>query len=401
MRTRSRTFRAAALVFASVLSGTILIPSIRPLFALLYPENEGAMHAFMAINMLGAILGAPLLASLADRFGHHRAWVASLSLIDGVLLFAAGLGIPLPLLFAVRFLQGAANVAGLSILLGAVQSDSSKNHGREYGLFGAAIIFAVAAGAPLGTLLLRVDPRTTLLAGGVLEFVVCAGTFLVAMAPHQRAAQASPFRLLREAPLLRLPVLWVSIERFAVGCFVVTFALYAHSALELGDQQIGGLYSWFLLPFAAATYPFGRIADRLPRSTLVASGLFLYALSFFAMGFAGKEALPLVLFLAGIASAAIYAPSLCYAASLAPRETKATAMSLLNAGGSLGMMLGTALAGIISSMLKQRGFGTNAYVVVFCVAGAVQLIALLISARGLSVLSEKDRGELALEGSAT
>ena len=63
------TTRLAILVFGSVLSGTVLIPSVRPLCAALYPGHPGAAHAFLTMAVLGGVIGGPLLAARADRRG--------------------------------------------------------------------------------------------------------------------------------------------------------------------------------------------------------------------------------------------------------------------------------------------------------------------------------------------
>ena len=48
-----------AAVFLQMLPATLLAPAIRPLFAELHGGAEGPMHAFMSLNMLGAILTTP------------------------------------------------------------------------------------------------------------------------------------------------------------------------------------------------------------------------------------------------------------------------------------------------------------------------------------------------------
>ena len=52
-----------------MLSSTLLIPAVRPFFATVHPEAEGGLFMFMTVNMLGAIIGAPLLTALADATG--------------------------------------------------------------------------------------------------------------------------------------------------------------------------------------------------------------------------------------------------------------------------------------------------------------------------------------------
>lgn len=57
----------ALLVLIQMLPATLVTPAIRPFFATWHGGHEGAMHAFMALNMLGGLLAAPWLARPADR----------------------------------------------------------------------------------------------------------------------------------------------------------------------------------------------------------------------------------------------------------------------------------------------------------------------------------------------
>lgn len=368
------------LVLGNVLAGTMLIPAVRPFFAAVHGGSEGAMHAFFSVNMLGAALGAPLLSSLADRTGQRRRLAVLLGLVDALLLLACALPLPVGLVLGFRFLQGAATVGALSVVMGLAREESSgEGHGGTMGAIGGSVVAAIALGAPLGTLLLKAGPLAPLWASAAVSAVVAGGCLALpeggAPAPRGRMR-----RLLQENPALRLPALFVGAERFAVGCFVVTFSLYAHGALGLSDARIGMLFSWFLVPFALASWPMGLLAGRVAREKLLAAGGLVYGLSFLALGQVGAGALAPVLFLAGLASAALYSPSLCLAAELAPPALRGTSMGLLNAAGSVGMMLGTATGGMLSAGLMRADFGrVEASAWVFRLAGAALLGVLAAS----------------------
>ena len=403
----------AALCACSVLSSTMLIPAVRPFMAGYHHAPESAVHAFMTVNMLGAIVGAPLLAWWADRLGDRNRLLVVLAVVDGALLLACTAPLSVGVILVLRAAQGAANVGGLSILMGGVRGGDPKTHGRTMGLIGAAIMAAVALGAPVGTLLLSAGRVAPVLVGGLLQLGV-AGYLLRLRGPRTartappvgqrptRERLAHPLRLLRETPLLRLPTSWVTAERFTVGTFVVSFALYGHRALDLSDTEVGVLFSWFMLPFALATYPLSRLAERVPRAALVAGGTGLYGLSFIWLGLAPTGWLWLVMLTAGLSSAAIYAPSLCYAATLAPASARSMSMALLNAGGSLGMMLGTATAGVASALLTRAGWAPEEiYPAIFAGAGLLELMVLGLSAPGLMRLARRDSAEVLAGVAAT
>ena len=166
-----RTWRVAALVFGTMLSSTLLIPAVRSYVALRHGGQDSVMHAFMSVNMLGAIIGAPLLSAFADRTGRRRSLAVTLLYLDGLLLWACAAPLPSEVVLGLRGLQGAANVAGLSLLLSAVRG-SGPGHGKAMGMAGAAIIVAVACGSPIGTLVLSWSSLASLLVGGALQVVV-------------------------------------------------------------------------------------------------------------------------------------------------------------------------------------------------------------------------------------
>ena len=58
-------------------------------------------------------------------------------------------------------------------------------------------------------------------------------------------------------------------------------------------------------------------------------------------------------------------------------------MSALNAAGNLGMLLGTALAGILSALLRARGAGADtAHTLVFYIGGGVSLSVAAVTLSG-------------------
>jgi len=384
MRTRDN-WVIAALVLCNMLSGTLLIPAVRPFFDAYYGGNESAMHAFFSVNMLGAVIGAPLLTMIADRRGARRQMTAILALVDAALLIVCTLDLPLGALLTIRVLQGAASVATLSLLMGAAPKHNS------IGLPGAALVVAIALGAPLGTLVLQLGPAAALEAAAILGVSVGLASLVWLPADAPRAPRGSVRALLKHPLFLRLPTLWIGVERFTVGCFVVTFSLYAHHVLGLSDARVGMLFSCFLIPFALATWPMATLATRLDRGWLLGVGAVVYGIAFLLLGVTSAAALPLVLGLAGTASAAIYGPSLCLVASLAPKSLGATAMGLANAAGTLGMLAGTATAGILSAALAARGVErADIYSTLFWIAGGSELVLVALSVPALRAVS-RDR----------
>ncbi len=362
-------YLAPALAYASVLSGALLIPAVRPFMARVAPGNEGAAHAFMALNMLGAVIAAPVIAKLSSTTNRNGELIARLALLDAALLLLLATGPSLHVTLALRTMQGALNVGALSVLLGTAPRGATTTRGSRYGLLGTAMMLGVASGAPLGTLCLRWGPTAPLVAAALLELSVCWGISRLPLEPALRGAERA---LLRDLPWQAMA--WVFSERFAVGLFVVTFSFHVRECLGAAQSTVGWLLSAFMLPFCVAVYPMGQCSDRFGSRAIAVLGLFVYGLGFLALPNADVRQLAGLMAVLGLSSAAVFASALreC-AASVAPQE-RVTAMSALNSAGSLGMLLGTATAGITTAAFRVHGLGIpNAHALVFRIGGATQL----------------------------
>jgi MFS family permease len=375
----------AFLVFATTLTGTLLIPALRPFFAAFHPGHEAAMHAFMSVNMLGAAFGSPIVTVFADRSGRRSRLAAMLLGIDGVAMAIAAVSPSIPLVLFARVIEGAASVGALSIIMGAFRS---KRQGRAMGVASASVVAAIACGAPLGTLFVRIGPRAALWASVCISFV--AALLVSRLADTAPAVkERGPFWSGIEKPgrkELILAALFVGLERFAVGSFIVTFQIYAHSALGKTDSQVGMLFTAFLVPFALGSVLVGMLLGKgVSRAALLLGGGVLYGALVAMFGQTDGAALWVTMVLAGVASAAIYAPSLYVAAGAVPEALRSTAMGLVNASGTLGMMLGTALAGVLSLQLIARGMDPNdARRMVFLLSGGFVALAFAIGGLALS-----------------
>lgn len=338
------------------------------------------MHAFASVNMLGAMLGAPLIARLADRFGRQALLVAVLALVDAVLLLACLASSSVPMLLALRTLEGATHVGTLSIVLGAL-AHRRWSSGRSTAAAAGGVMFAVALGPAFGGALLRFDVALPLrAAAGLLASVgTLALVFPAALGGAERRPRASVAPLARviRSPLVFVPSALALVERFTIGCFVVTFALYAHRVRHLTDAQVSVHYSFLLLPFAIATYPLAGGTAKWSRASLIRAGGWIYGAAFVVLAWVEGVGLALALVVAGVASAMVYGPSLGFVAAAGRTLPRATAMAVFHAAGCFGMMLGPAVAGIVSSLVGRAGASDQLrYGTVFVLAGLVQLGAM-------------------------
>jgi MFS family permease len=365
----------ALIVMGAMMPATVVIPVIRPLVASGWPGREWVFHAFMAVNLLGACLLGPALAVWADRIGNRRAMAGSLALLDGVLIALVALRPSLGVMLALRFVQGAASVGAVSILMGAVRGRSAGS--AATGLVGSAVVLALVVGIPLGAILGKSDPSLPLLVGGALGALAGVASFGVL---PDRASSPLSGRDVWRAQGVRLPVLVVGLERFSVGAFTVTLQLFAFHVLKVPDGTVSRWFTVFLVTFAIATVPLTRIGDRFNRHTLISLGALVYGMMFFSLLALDATWIPVALSIGGIASAAIYGPSLSLLSRAVPTEARASAMGLMNAAGTFGMFVGNLLAGAIAAIALSSGFDRSvAYGAVFAVAGASQFAGALVS----------------------
>lgn len=375
----ARLAAAAGLVFGAMLPATIVIPVVRRFVESGWPGAEWVMHAFIAVNLLGACVGGPLLAVRAERVSRRRLVASVSAALDGALLLTVLLKPALPLLLGLRFVQGAFYIAAVSILMGSIRRASKT--GGAMGLVGGAVVLSILVGIPLGAILGKASPELPLLVGGIVGVSTGLLTPLLLPAHTDARQSAVTFRQLLSSAALRRPTTVVALERFAIGAFVVTLQLYGH-VVGVSDDRVSGWFTVFLSVFAVAMWPLGRLGDRLGRWRLVAVGGLVYGLTFLLLPVAPVRLLWAVLSVGGLASAAIYGPGLGLAATSVPADSRASAMAVMNAGGTLGMFLGSTLAGVVSGVLLAMGVERPAaYGAVFVMVGLAQLGGVAVALR--------------------
>lgn len=364
----------ALTVMGAMMPATVVIPVIRPFVAAGWPGEEWVFHAFMAINLLGACVVGPALAVWADRTGRRRALAGALAVLDAAMVALVALKPPLAVMLGLRFVQGAASVGAVSILMGAARGRTTSS--AATGMIGSAVVLALVIGIPLGAILGKSSPSLPLFVGAVLGGLAGLAAFFVV--PEGSSSRLSG-RDVWAARSVKLPVVVVGLERFSVGAFTVTLQLFAFHVLGLPDGTVSRWFTIFLVTFALATVPLTRVGDRVDRRTLVVIGALIYAAMFFSILLLPAVWIPVSLALGGLASAAIYGPSLSLVTQAVPAEARGSAMGLLNAAGTFGMFAGNVIAGLVATALLSQGSDrATAYSVVFVIAGASQLISALL-----------------------
>lgn len=368
----SRRARAiAGVVFMQMLPATLLGPAIRPLFAARHAGNEAAMHAFMSLGMLGALVATPLVTRWADRgnAARARAAVTWMAAADTLLVLAVAAPLPTSLVLALRMVEGGAHVATSALLLAEASRLDGEKGGRALSLGGGALLAAVAVGSALGGALARVSVELPfVLAAILLASTACVGPRIMG----ERAAPSPAVRASLPWRSIALPLSAAFVERFGIGCMVVSFSLYARVAHHLDDAAIGVLYALVTVPFALLMVPLARLPAS-SRPFALAVGALGYALALVSIAIAPTFALAPLFLLAGVASAALYAPALRSVGDLAPTDGRARAMGAFHVAGCLGMLFGPACAGITSAIVRRHLDGEAPHQAALMLGGAVSV----------------------------
>jgi MFS family permease len=356
---------------------TLPVPVLRQIVQERFGVSELLTSLFMSINMLGALFAAPLAGALADRWGRKQPLIVGALVLDAACFLALAAPIPFPLFMAIRFIEGCAHITALSVLLMlASHALPEGQRGRAMGVAGGSMMLGVALGAPIGGMLGLTDPLWPLQVGAGLAL---GAAVLAALAlsddhePSERPSFADIAGMLRQRPELGVPLAYAFTDRFTVGFFTTTLTLYLGRIHALSPAQIGATIAVFMLPFALLSYPFGRAAERISVSALMAVGSLLYGLGTAAVGFVGPPEIYALMLVIGVTAAVMFVPSMVMLTELAPDTIRATALGAFNAAGSLGFIVGPLVGGAISQGVAARSDWATGYQAAFAVAGLSEL----------------------------
>jgi MFS family permease len=376
---------------------TLPVPVLRELVSDRFGVSELLTSLFMSINMVGAVLAAPLAGALADRFGRRPQLVAAALALDALCFFGLTRDVPFAGFLAIRFVEGAAHIFALSLLLGlASGARPEAQRGLVMGATGSGLLLGVAAGAPLGGRLGHADPLVPLYVGAAVVGAAAVLALALLRETEGREAARPRFgeiaRMVRARPIVAIPLLFAFADRFSVGFFTSTFPLFLRGVHELPPPRIGVLIAIFMLPFAALSFPFGILSQRTSRAVLMCGGSFVYGGLVASLGFWPTDALGTLMLATGTAAAVMFVPSLLLTAEALPESVRTTSMGAFNAAGSLGFIAGPITGGVVSQTVAA-GFGWPAgYTAAFAVAGGFEILLALGAYRVMRRFERAGRG---------
>ena len=156
--------------------------------------------------------------------------------------------------------------------------------------------------------------------------------------------------------------------RHAVVPLIPLLRDYFHAT----DAQLGWLQTWLLVVLAAGSIPFGLLADRFSRKTIIAIGILFWSVASFAGGLVSSFSLFLIArAMVGLGEAA-YAPAAQSMISGAfPQERRAFAQAIFAAGMLLGGAAGLAFGGLVGPR-----YGWQSALIVVAILGILPGLAL-------------------------
>ena len=166
-------------------------------------------------------------------------------------------------------------------------------------------------------------------------------------------------------------------RKVAIGLLAFTlfnssdvFLLLKAKQSGLSDTAVIGIYIFYNLVYAAFAFPLGILADRIGLKKMLVSGIGIFAIVYFGMGFNHNIYIFMALFaLYGIYAAATEGVSKAWISNITDKNDIATAIGTYSAFQSVCTMLASSLAGLIWFQ-----FGSNA---TFIVTGVASVLILL------------------------
>lgn len=378
-----RLLPLVACLFLLMLPVTAMVPVLTALTQGRYPDvGSFARHLFMSVNMLGALLAAPLAGLASDSLGRRTSLIAAGLIVNGLALLLMTGPWGYPTMLMLRFVEGAAHMTSLSLLM-TLGADHARRDGLggSMGAVGAAVSLGVAAGAPLGGWLGAGDALTVPWVGGLAMLGLGLAVPFALRDAAQPVERPRPRDLVRELSrqrLLAVPYLFAFVDRLTVGVIVSTFSLYLGTVMGLAPAGIGLVMAAFLVPFSILIYPCGVWSRRWDRLGMMMAGSVLYGVFFAALGLVPAGHLTILMVAGGLAAALMYAPSLVLTAELAGPQQRATTLAGFNVAGSLGFAVGPLVgAGLLGTFATVSQPDAAAYAKVFVTVGALEVTVAL------------------------
>ena len=371
--------RLAVVVWCVLVSQVLLYPGLAETVPALGGGDGLLASAWFLIAEFGAFVACAVVWGVVSDASSVRTPLVVVGAVGGAATYllvavAPALGLPFAAVLLVRVLGGAFTVGAFSLAI-TMLMDLGGGHGRNMGAAGTAIGLGAALGSVAGGQLAAVDPLAPLYGGAAL-LALAAG--LAATVDDRAAGGGLPvgevLARVRSEPRLFVPFTFGYVDRLTAGFFALTGVSYLRTAFGVDAAVAGGALAAFFLPFAVLQYPVGALSDRIGRFLPVVGGSVLYGLAIVAVFYAPTFPVAVGLLVAvGVCGALVSPTTMALVTDLAPATERGAAAGGFNVFGSLGMLSGFLIGGVVAT-----GFGYRA---AFLVAGGLEVAIAAAAAR--------------------
>jgi len=374
-------------VWGVLVSQVFLYPGLAETVAALSGRTDVLASTWFLVAEFGAFVAfAVLWGALSDAVGRRTPFVV-VGALGGATSYVAvalapDLGLGFGYVLAVRAVGGAFTIGAFSLAI-TMLMDLAGGHGRNMGAAGTAIGLGAALGAVVGGGLATIDPLAPLYTGAA---VLVAAAALAATVTDRHAGGGLPvgsvLASVRRRPTLLVPYAFGYVDRLTAGFFALAGVAYFRDAFGVDPAIAGVTLALFFLPFAILQYPIGSLTDRTGRFLPVVAGSMLYGVAIVAVGLAPTYALAAALLVAvGVCGAFVSPATMALVTDVVPATERGAAMGGFNVFGSLGMLSGFLVGGLVTAW--------QGYLAAFLVAGGLEIAIATVASNAVRRLASE------------
>ncbi len=350
-----------AVVFVNLIGFGIIVP-LMPFFANSLNAQPWQVTLMFSAYSLGQFFAEPYFGRLSDRIGRKPVLIVTTALsvaFYAALAFAPNIWVAI----AIRFFSGISS-GNISTIQSYV-SDMSRPDQRaaRMSLIGAAFSLGFIVGPAVGAFVPGDPFRAPLMTAAVLSAIACFGVVFFIRESRDRVQTAPPPNIVVTArtafrdPLIVRVILATLCYMGALTALESTFGLWAHAQYGWGKKEIGAIFPLIGLTAGIMQVIVMRpLVRRYGETKVLASGLFLFGLSFTLQALNRSEVLITPIVVLGTVGQSVIFSSICAIISLAtpPDKTGAT-LGLNMSTGAIARISGPMIAGFLFT-----AFGPNA-----------------------------------------